>query len=90
VASNGPVPTGFAAVTSPGRLAQYKCIIHAVGPIWTNGRCNETEYLKLCVQQSLQLAEEQKCVSIAFPAISSGVFGYPKPKCAVDFFAVIH
>jgi O-acetyl-ADP-ribose deacetylase (regulator of RNase III) len=71
------VPVGGAVYTSAGRL-EAKWVIHAVGPRWGEGR--EEEKLRSAVRNSLSLAEELGAKSIAFPAISTGIFGYPKEE----------
>ena len=76
VEEHGPVPTGSAAITGAGRLpAQY--VIHAVGPRWGMG--NEESLLYRAVQSALALADEKGLHSISLPAISTGIFGFPKP-----------
>ncbi len=76
VREHGPVPTGGAAITSGGRLpARY--VIHAVGPRWGMG--NEESLLYQAVQSALALADEKQIRSISLPAISTGIFGFPKP-----------
>ncbi len=76
VREHGPVPTGGAAITSAGKLrARY--VIHAVGPRWGMG--NEEALLYKAVQSALALADEKHVRSIALPAISTGIFGFPKP-----------
>ena len=75
----GGTYTGGAAITGAGNL-KAKYVIHAVGPIMGEG--NEDEKLKQAVLNSFKLADEYHLKSIAFPAISTGVFGYPIDKCA--------
>jgi O-acetyl-ADP-ribose deacetylase len=79
----GGCPTGQARITSGYRLpARY--VIHAVGPIWRGGTGGEPELLALCYRNSLALAADNGIASIAFPAISTGVYGYPKrPACDI-------
>ncbi|HOI33472.1 MAG TPA: macro domain-containing protein, partial [Bacteroidales bacterium] len=69
--------TGEAKIT-PGFILRSKYVIHTVGPVWKGGYQNETGKLKLAYQNSLLLAEEYNCKSIAFPNISTGVYGFPK------------
>ncbi|MFO7896054.1 MAG: O-acetyl-ADP-ribose deacetylase [Candidatus Cloacimonadales bacterium] len=72
--------TGQAKIT-PGYKLPAKYIIHTVGPVWQGGHKQEAELLASCYRNSLQLAEKYNLGSIAFPAISCGVYGYP-PKAA--------
>ncbi len=72
----GGCPTGEARMT-PGFALPASWIIHTVGPVWRGGTHGEADLLASCYQQCLALAETQGCQSIAFPAISCGVYGYP-------------
>lgn len=72
----GGCPTGQARIT-PGFKLRAKWIIHTVGPVWQGGKQGEAELLASCYRESLALALEHSVGSIAFPAISTGVYGYP-------------
>lgn len=74
-------PTGSAVPTSGGKLPA-KNVFHAVGPVWRGGQQQESELLRSAFEKCLQLAVENSCDSIAFPAISTGVYGYPKDLAA--------
>ena len=72
----GGCPTGQAKITRGYRLPA-RHVIHTVGPVWNGGRRGEPELLASCYRESLKLAREHAVRSIAFPAISCGVYGYP-------------
>ncbi|MCW8853475.1 MAG: O-acetyl-ADP-ribose deacetylase [Gammaproteobacteria bacterium] len=73
--------TGEAKITNAYNLpAQY--VIHTVGPVWQGGNHHEAELLSACYRNSLQLAADRQLTSIAFPAISCGVYGYPDEQAA--------
>lgn len=72
----GNVPTGGAVLTTGGNL-KAKHVIHAVGPRYKNGESGEAEKLTAAVNNALMIADKKKLRSIAIPAISSGIFGYP-------------
>lgn len=75
----GNISPGEAAVTDAFDLhARY--IIHTVGPLWIDGKHHETETLSSCYRKSLNLAKHLKCASVAFPLISTGVYGFPKDQ----------
>ena len=77
----GGCPTGDARITAGYRLpARY--VIHAVGPVWQGGGMNEAELLASCYRRSLQLAGEHNLRSVAFAAISCGIYGYPLDEAA--------
>ncbi len=72
----GGCPTGQAVVT-PGFALPARWIVHTVGPIYLNGDATCPKLLASCYRRSLEVAAEKQCRSIAFPAISTGVYGYP-------------
>ena len=77
--SRGPIPVGSAVATTAGKLP-CKAVIHTVGPRMGEG--NEDYKLRKAVRSSLSLASEKGFRSISMPAISSGIFGFPKDRCA--------
>jgi O-acetyl-ADP-ribose deacetylase len=77
----GRVPPGKAVATTAGQLPA-KYVIHAVGPVWQGGNHGEAEILAGAYRESMRIAEELKLHSIAFPAISAGIFGYPVEQAA--------
>ena len=82
----GGCKTGEAVITRAGKLPA-KFVIHTVGPVWNDGTNNEEMLLSLAYTNSLKLAVENKVESIAFPNISTGIYGFPKQlaaKIAID------
>jgi O-acetyl-ADP-ribose deacetylase (regulator of RNase III) len=74
-----PIGTGEAVIT-PGFALPAKYVIHTAGPVYKDGRHGEEALLRSCYTSSLKLAGENGCRSIAFPLISSGIYGYPKDE----------
>jgi O-acetyl-ADP-ribose deacetylase len=84
----GHCPTGEARIT-PGFALQARHVIHAVGPVWRGGGAGEAALLAGCYAAALDLAAERGLASIAFPAISTGIYGYPlAPAAAIAAAAV--
>jgi O-acetyl-ADP-ribose deacetylase (regulator of RNase III) len=73
--------TGKAKITDGFRLPA-KYVIHTVGPIWRGGESEEQELLSSCYRESLQLAMDHRSKSVAFPNISTGIYGFPKEEAA--------
>ena len=84
----GDIEHGQAAVT-PAFNLNAKYIIHTVGPVWQGGNKSEFDILRSCYENSLKLALELKCKSIAFPLIATGVYGFPKDKALQIAMSVI-
>jgi O-acetyl-ADP-ribose deacetylase len=77
----GGCPTGDARATGAGNLPA-RFIVHAVGPVWNGGGSGEPELLASAHRRSVEVADELGCTSVAFPAISTGVYGYPVERAA--------
>jgi O-acetyl-ADP-ribose deacetylase (regulator of RNase III) len=84
----GPCDTGDARITAGYQLPAAH-VIHTVGPVYRDGRSGEREMLESCYRRSLELAAAHGIRSIAFPSISTGVFGYPIEDAAAVALAVI-
>jgi len=84
----GGCPTGEARIT-PGFKLPAKHVIHTVGPVWHGGKSNEATLLANCYRNSLELALKHGAKTIAFPSISTGVYGYPKEEAAKVAVAVM-
>ena len=76
-----PCPTGEARIT-PGFRLKARWVVHTVGPVWNGGQRNEEALLASCYRESLRLAHEKGATSIAFPAISTGVYRFPVERAA--------
>ena len=81
IAKQGGCKTGEAVITRAGNLPA-KFVIHTVGPVWNGGQKNEAQKLSNCYSNSLQTASDHDCKTIAFPCISTGIYGYPKDEAA--------
>jgi O-acetyl-ADP-ribose deacetylase len=81
ISRQGGCKTGEAVITAAGNLPA-KFVIHTVGPVWNGGKNNESKKLTNCYRNSLQLAIENDCRTIAFPGISTGVYKFPKKEAA--------
>ena len=77
----GGCPTGEARITG-GHALPARHVIHTVGPVWRGGAHREDALLESCYRESLRLASEHGARTIAFPAISTGVYGFPVPRAA--------
>lgn len=81
VARQGRLPTGQAVITTAGKM-KARHVIHTVGPIWRGGSQGEPELLASAYRESLKLAAASNLVSISFPSISTGVYGYPVDRAS--------
>ena len=88
VEKQGSCRTGEAVITTAGNLPA-KFVIHTVGPVWSGGGNREAEKLGNCYKNSLRLAVQHNSHSIAFPNISTGVYGYPKRQAAEVAFTAV-
>jgi O-acetyl-ADP-ribose deacetylase (regulator of RNase III) len=84
-----PCPTGETRIT-PGFAAKARWIVHAVGPVWRGGTHNESEFLGRAYRSALQTAANAGARSIAFPAISTGIYGYPREAAAAVAVRAAH
>ena len=82
VAQIGQLPPGKAVITTGGRLPA-KHVIHTVGPIYSGGRRGEAKILASCYRESIRIADDHGVVSLAFPSISTGAYGYPVDQAAI-------
>lgn len=82
------LPAGQAVETTAGKLPA-KYVIHTVGPVWRGGSADEPALLASCYRASLELAEHLGLESIAFPAISTGIYGYPRTEAAAVVFEAL-
>jgi len=85
----GGCNAGEAKITR-GYMLPARHVIHTVGPVWHGGGDGEAERLASCYETSLRLAAEHGCKTVAFPAISTGIYGYPEDKAAEIAVATIH
>lgn len=81
IARQGGCKVGEAVITTAGNL-KAKFVIHTVGPVWNDGQKNEAQKLANCYKNSLQLAIDNNCKTIAFPCISTGIYRYPINEAA--------
>lgn len=81
IARQGGCKVGQAVITTAGNLPS-KFVIHTVGPVWNGGQKNENENLANCYKNSLQIAVDNNCKTIAFPNISTGIYKFPKNEAA--------
>lgn len=81
-------PTGQAVITAAGELP-CRFVIHTVGPVWSGGVADEESLLRTAYTSSLKLAVEYECQTVAFPAISTGVYGYPADLAATHSLTAV-
>jgi O-acetyl-ADP-ribose deacetylase (regulator of RNase III) len=81
VADIGRLPAGEAVITTAGHMPS-RHVIHTVGPVWHGGTRNEPKLLRNCYVNSMALAEEKGLKTLAFPSISTGIYGYPVEEAA--------
>ena len=81
IAAQGSCKTGDAVITTDGNLLAH-FVIHTVGPVWNGGNKDEPRLLESCYRKSLELAVENEVKTIAFPNISTGIYGFPKKQAA--------
>ena len=89
VARQGGCKVGEAVITGAGKLSA-KFVIHTVGPVWNGGSKGESDKLANCYINSLKIAIENNCKSIAFPNISTGIYHYPKDLAATIAVSTVH
>ena len=87
-AERGECPTGEAVLTGGGRLPAHH-VIHAVGPVWRGGDQGEPELLASCYRNALRIATEHGFRTVAFPSISTGIYGYPVSLAATKAVATV-
>lgn len=81
IARQGGCKTGESVITTAGKLPA-RFVIHTVGPVWRGGNNEEVEKLRSCYDSSLRLAIMHQCITVAFPNISTGIYGFPKKEAA--------
>ena len=89
IARQGRCEAGEAVITTAGNLPA-KYVIHTVGPVWHGGRNEEEQKLADCYRNSLRVAVENNCKTVAIPNISTGIYGFPKDKAASISLGTVH
>jgi O-acetyl-ADP-ribose deacetylase (regulator of RNase III) len=89
VAAQGRCATGQAVITTGGKL-RAKFVIHAVGPVWSDGGRGEEDLLASAYRSSLAIAAQRRITSIAFPSISTGAYGFPVERAAEIALRTVH